>query len=126
MTWKSNPKPDPPKKKKKVNYIKVYCDFFGYSTRSDEWIPSEISKEKSEHKHHIYPKGMGGRKTFVHDGITYDIDCIENLIALTPDEHTIAHDPSHLEHKTKFELWDLHQERMEAHINVSRSIINGK
>ena len=106
---------------KKVNYKKVYCKFFGYSMFKDEFIPSELSGSKSGPPHHIYIKGMGGRKTFVHDGETYDIDSIHNLIALTPEEHVIAHDGKHPDHKDKFELWEIHQETIRKHLNVSKS-----
>lgn len=121
MTWKSDPKPKPKKKKGKVDYKRVYRKFFGYSNSEDEWIPSELSGARSGPPHHIYNKQMGGKKTFTHDGVEYDIDAIENLIGLTPDEHTIAHDDSHPEHKTKSEYWDLHQDKMKRHLNVSKS-----
>jgi len=112
--------------KKKVNYKKVYCDFFGYSMFPDEFIPSEISKDRSIDIHHIYPKGMGGRKTFIHDGTTYDIDCIENLIAVTRLEHYEAHEESNPCHKYKNDLWNIHQAKMHAHLNVGKSRINAK
>ncbi len=104
-----------------VNYKKTYCKFFGYAISNDEWISSEISDARAIDIHHIFYKGSGGRKTFVHEGKTYEIDCIENLIALTRDEHVIAHDPSHSEHKTKSELWEIHRLKIEARLRVSES-----
>lgn len=111
---------------KKVNYKKVYCTFFQYRMTNDEWIPSEISNTRAIDIHHIYPKKMGGRKTFVHVGKTYDIDCIDNLIALTRDEHTAAHDPTNEDHRTVNELWNIHQKKIQGHRSVSKSIMNGK
>ncbi len=106
---------------KKTNYKKVYCDFFGYAMTNDEFVPSEISGDQAIDIHHIYPKGMGGRKTFVHVGKTYDIDCIENLIAVTRPEHNGAHDETHPDHRTKSELWNIHQRKIANHLNVGRS-----
>ena len=51
-------------------------DYFGYKLQSD--IMSEISGAPANHIHHIHCKGMGGSKTK---------DNIENLIALTFEEH---------------------------------------
>jgi len=58
-------------------YIKTYLDYFVYS--EDEFIPSELSGVKADHIHHILFKSQGGK------------DNIENLIALTSDEHARAH-----------------------------------
>lgn len=104
-----------------ANYKKTYADFFGYSMTSDEFVPSEISGQRAVDPHHIYPKGMGGRKTFIHNGVTYDIDAIENLIAVTRKEHTAADDPTDPDHLTKDELWSIHQKKMEAHLRISKS-----
>lgn len=71
-------------------------------------ILSEISGAVASEIHHLYPKSMGGRKTFTHDGKTYPIECIENYIALTRDEH-IA---SHANEYSKEELWNIHQQTM--------------
>lgn len=59
-----------------VKYKKVYCDYFGYG--EDDYIPSEISGSPAVDIHHILCKGMGGSK---------EMDYIENLIALTREEH---------------------------------------
>ena len=62
-------------------YTKLYFDFFGveYDPVSG-WhnCKSEISGFPAQDIHHIDCKGMGGSKTK---------DTIENLIALTRDEH---------------------------------------
>jgi len=61
-------------------YLKTYLDYFGYIP--GDFIPSEYSGKKAVDIHHISAKGMGGSKTK---------DNIENLIALTRDEHDRAH-----------------------------------
>ena len=58
------------------HHVKIYLDFFGYSIT--DFIPSEISGGKAVDIHHIERRGMGGGK---------NRDVIENLIALTRDEH---------------------------------------
>lgn len=58
-------------------YIKTYCDYFGYI--EDEFIPSEISGKPAVDIHHIIFRSRGGK------------DNIENLIALTREEHDEAH-----------------------------------
>jgi len=55
----------------------MYCEHFGYD--EGDFIPSEISGAEAENIHHIH-HGRGRRK---HD--------IENLIALTFEEHQRAH-----------------------------------
>ena len=57
-------------------YIKTYCDYFGYV--EDEYIPSEVSGEWAVDIHHIVFRSRGGK------------DNIENLIALTREEHEEA------------------------------------
>ena len=57
-------------------YIKIYMDYFEYEEQ--DFIPSEISGKKATDIHHIEARGMGGSK---------NKDCIENLIALTREEH---------------------------------------
>jgi len=59
-------------------YIKLYLDHFGYS--EGDFIPSEISGRPAVDIHHILPKGRGGK------------DEIENLTALTREEHEQAHE----------------------------------
>lgn len=51
-------------------------NFFGYD--ESDFIPSEISGKKAIDINHIHCKGMGGSKLK---------DNIENLIALTREEH---------------------------------------
>ena len=58
-------------------YQKKYMKFFGYQIQED--IMSELSNNPANEIHHIDCKGMGGRK---------NADEIENLMALTTDEHT--------------------------------------
>lgn len=58
-------------------YIKTYCDFFGYV--EGEFIPSELSGSFSQDIHHIKKRSQLGK------------DNIENLIALTREEHNEAH-----------------------------------
>ncbi len=57
-------------------YIKTYCDYFGYV--EDEYIPSEVSGKPAVDIHHIIFRSQGGK------------DNIENLIALTREEHNEA------------------------------------
>ena len=83
----------------------------------DEFIPSEISGKRAVDIHHIHPKQMGGKKSFIKNGKVYDIDAIENLIALTREEHTDAH----AEIYSKDDLWNLHQKVIRNHLNVSKS-----
>jgi len=61
------------------NHTKVYFRHFGYG--QTDMIPSEVSGLRATDIHHIDPRGMGGSKTK---------DYIENLIALTRDEHDKA------------------------------------
>jgi len=106
----------------KTNYKKVYCTFFGYRMTNDEWIPSEVSNTRAIDIHHIVPKQMGGKLTFLRDGKEFGIDSIENLIALTREEHNDAHNGNLSQDK----LWDIHQKKIQAHLRISKSIINGK
>lgn len=61
-------------------YTKIYLQHFDYGEQ--DFIPSEVSGQRATDIHHIDNKGMGGSKTK---------DYIENLIALTRDEHIRAH-----------------------------------
>lgn len=58
------------------NHVKIYLSHFGYS--EGDFIPSEISGEQAVDIHHIEARGMGGSKSK---------DVIENLMALTREEH---------------------------------------
>ena len=57
-------------------YQKLYFKSFGYA--SSDTVYSEISGDVANDIHHIYSRGMGG---------TSEPDRIENLIAVTRDEH---------------------------------------
>ena len=64
---------------KMKNYIITYMNFFDYF--GEGFMPSEISDSSAVDIHHIICKGIGGTSD-------KNINCIENLIALTRDEHT--------------------------------------
>lgn len=87
---------------------KTYREFFGLDAIDP--IYSELSGQICNQIHHIFNKKMGGHKTFDHNGKNYPIECIENYIALTLVEHTKAHENRY----TKQELWDIHQQTMNA------------
>jgi hypothetical protein len=58
-------------------HVRIYLDFFDYG--ETDFIPSEISpNNRASDIHHIRCRGMGGSK---------DKDVIENLMALTREEH---------------------------------------
>ncbi len=60
-----------------ILYKKIYLEAFGYDPDDhSQFVPSEISTERSVDIHHILGKGRGGK------------DRIENLMALTRTEHT--------------------------------------
>lgn len=59
-----------------TKHCKIYMAYFGYDT--SDFIPSEISGKAANDIHHIERRGMGGSK---------DADNIENLMALTREEH---------------------------------------
>lgn len=58
-------------------HVKIYIEYFGYCL--DGIIPSEISGLPANDLHHIIYKSRGGK------------DNIDNLIALTREEHIKAH-----------------------------------
>jgi 5-methylcytosine-specific restriction endonuclease McrA len=58
-------------------HVKIYLDHFGYVEQ--DIIPSELSGKPAEAIHHIRLKSQMGK------------DEIENLMALTIDEHDQAH-----------------------------------
>ncbi|MFL0093609.1 hypothetical protein [Tenacibaculum maritimum] len=60
------------------NHIRIYLSAFGYS--ECDFIPSELSGKKAVDIHHIECKGMGGNPK-------KEKDRIENLMALTREEH---------------------------------------
>ena len=83
------------------NYIKIYMKALGYDIT--DFIPSEISGSKADDIHHVDCKGMGGNPT-------KDKDRIENLQAVTRDEHLYYGDKKkHM----KF-LYEKHFEFLEA------------
>lgn len=94
------------------DYKKVYAQFFDISTTGDEPILSELGGGVAVDIHHIYPKMMGGRKSFIHEGCEYGINDIANLIALTREEHNDAHSGMY----TKKYLFDVHRKRINAYL----------
>lgn len=62
-------------------------NYFGYGV--EDFIPSEISGKRAVDIHHIEARGMGGS----------DKDDIENLIALTREEHEMYGD------KKQYKKW---------------------
>ena len=64
-----------------VKYKKIYMDAFGYV--QGDFIPSELSHNPAVDIHHIISRGKGGK------------DRIENLMALTREEHLEFGDNKH-------------------------------
>lgn len=63
------------------NHTKIYLEAFGYDLVDQTlFVPSEISGNKSIDIHHIIGRGKGGK------------DRIENLMALTREEHILYGD----------------------------------
>jgi hypothetical protein len=54
-------------------HTKIYLDAFGY--KEGDFIPSELSNQRANDTHHIISRGKCGE------------DRIENLMALTREEH---------------------------------------
>ncbi len=69
-------------------HTKKYMDYFGYDV--SDFIPSEISGVRANDIHHIEARQMGGTK---------EKDSIENLMALTREEHLLYGD------KQQFKDW---------------------
>lgn len=59
-------------------HTKIYMKAFGYD--ESDFIPSELSGKRANDIHHIESRGMGGDPTG-------ESDKIENLMALTREEH---------------------------------------
>lgn len=95
-------------------HIQGYFDFF--DLEPGDWVGSEISNATCQDFHHIYEKGMGGRPVFEHEGVEYDINSVENIIALTREEHEDAHANVY----TKEQLWNLHQKVMRNHLELNK------
>ena len=58
------------------NHTKIYMKYFGYDIC--DYIPSELSGSRAVDLHHIECRGRGGSK---------EKDTIENIMALTREEH---------------------------------------
>jgi len=58
-------------------HVKTYLNHFGYGEQ--DFIPSELSGKRGVDIHHLVFRSHGGS------------DDIENLIALTREEHDLAH-----------------------------------
>lgn len=59
-------------------HVKIYMEYFGYGEQ--DYIPSELSGRPASDIHHIFNRGAGGDPTGSKD-------VIENLMALTREEH---------------------------------------
>ncbi len=68
------------------NHTKIYMKALGYS--GEDFIPSEISGNRAVDIHHIECKGSGGNPLG-------DKDRIENLMAVTREEHVEYGDKKH-------------------------------
>jgi len=80
-TLKAKPKPTI---NGKPIYVAIYMAAFGYGDA--DFIPSELSGERSNDLHHVICRGAGGTKKE---------DRVENLIALTRAEHEKYGDKKH-------------------------------
>lgn len=65
------------------HHTKIYMDYFGYD--ESDFIPSELSGERAVDVNHIECKGMGGNPS-------KDKEVIENLMAMTREEHILYGD----------------------------------
>ena len=88
-------------------HTQIYYDYFGLD--ECDTPECEITGELANDIHHIYPRGMGGRKTFTHDGVTYDINDINNLMALS----RVAHVKAESKVYSRDWLWNVHQQYLE-------------
>lgn len=70
-------------------YIKVYTEFFGIGEQ--DVVLCTNCNALSNDLHHVYIKGMGGRKTYERNGKTLDINGVENIISLCRGCHVKAH-----------------------------------
>ena len=86
-------------------YIRNY--FLHHGVPEGEIINCKVcgSDSRADDLHHVYIKGMGGRKTFLLNGKEYDIDDPINLIPLCREHHLQAHGGKW----TKEELIDLNK-----------------
>lgn len=75
-------------------HVKTYIKHFDYGEQ--DFIPSEVSGQPAVDIHHLIPRSHGGP------------DTIDNLIALTREEHERAHqDPDYNE-----QLKEIHLKRL--------------
>ena len=95
-------------------HTRVYFDAFGYA--EGDYIPSELSGDKSVDVHHIDCKGMGGDPSG-------EKDRIENLQALTRKEHDFFGDREHL----KSFLYQKHKDFLEFNgVKYDESYLNAQ
>jgi hypothetical protein len=81
-----------------IKHKKIYLEAFGYDINDhSQFVPSEISEQKSVDIHHIIGRGKGGE------------DRVENLMALTRQEH---HDYGDKKEYIVY-LFKIHKRRME-------------
>lgn len=95
-------------------HIQNWLEFF--DLEPGDWVGSEISNVTCNDWHHIHEKGMGGRPKFFFKDKWWDIDCVENIIAVTREEHNDCHSNVY----TKEQLWDLHSKQMRNHLNQNK------
>ena len=72
-------------------HTKVYLYYFGYGEQDNILCEIPGCADAGVDIHHVEPKGMGGRKTYMLNGKECDINAIENLIALCRKDHEKAH-----------------------------------
>lgn len=77
------------KRKEVQKYIKTYTEFFGIGEQ-DVILCTNCGAVAID-LHHVFIKGMGGRKTYEYDGKTLDINGVENIISLCRSCHVKAH-----------------------------------
>jgi hypothetical protein len=66
-----------------IRHKKIYLEYFGF--KEGDFVPSEISGKPATDIHHIDARGMGGDPQGKKD-------VIENLMALTREEHEMYGD----------------------------------
>jgi len=90
-------------------HTQAYIDYFGLE--EGDFIACEITGGQAVDIHHIEPKQMGGKKTFILDEVEYDINDIINLIAVTREAHDDCHNGTY----SKEELYALHKRVIRNH-----------
>lgn len=91
----------------RLHYVQTYMDFFGYVEQ--DVILSEYSGKPADDIHHIVFRSHGGD------------DSIENLIALTREEHDQAHGKKQPT-LTERSLFDLHQKRIRFWVSYKKGL----